>query len=132
MKKKYLIRQKRKFNGDVTNASCTYECTEAEIQALVPLLEGVITVMEENTALSSAEGASDVVTGGLPISSISMVHSEAKSKFFGAYDKPILFKATVSVVELQNIFKTHQPFSGAYETEKPDNVFPKVSHMGAL
>ncbi|BFU77181.1 hypothetical protein ALC152_03960 [Arcobacter sp. 15-2] len=131
-KKTYLIKQERKFNGDVTVASASYECDEAEISGLVALLEGVVTVMEENLSLSSAEGASNVVTGGLPIDSVSLVHSEAKTKYFGAYNKPLLFKATTSVTELQNLFKTHKPFSGAYETEAPDNVFPKVSHMGAL
>ena len=131
-KKVYLVKQKRKFNGDVSVASFTYECEEAEIQAIVAQLEGVITVLVEDVALSSAEGATDVVTGGLPITSISMVHSEAKTKFVGAYDKPLLFKTTTSVVELQNLFKTHKPFSGAYATETPDNVYPKIGSMGAL
>jgi hypothetical protein len=131
-KKTWLVKQERKFNGDVTVASFQYECEEAEIQAIVAVMEGKITVLEENVTLSSADDASNVVTGGLPIDRISMVHSEAKTKTLGAYNRPILFKSTTSVVELQNLFSQHKPFSGAYETEKPDAVYPTVGNIGNL
>jgi len=131
-KKTYLVKQERKFNGDVTVATFSYECEETEIQAIVTLLEGKITVLVEDTTLSSAADASNVVTGGLPIDSIALVHSEAKTKYVGAYNKPILFKSTTSVVDLQNAFLLHKPFTGAYETEKPDAVYPKVGNIGQL
>jgi len=132
MAKTYLVKQERKFNGETTTASFSYTCEESEISALVPLLDGKITVLVEDTTLSSAEDASTTVTGGIPIDSISMVHSEAKTKFIGAYDKPILFKITTSVVDIQNLLKTHKPFAGAYATEVPDNVYPKIGSMGNL
>jgi hypothetical protein len=132
-KKLRLFIQERKFNGDVTKASVYYSCEDAEAQAIVDMSEGVIKVMVEDTAMSSAEGASNAVTGGLPINNIAMVHSESKSKYFGPYgDTPWLFKTTTSVVELQNQFKLHTPYSGTYATEKPDNAFASMSHMGAL
>jgi len=130
-KKKYLLRQERKFNGDVTVASTTYECEEAEIQGIVDKLEGIVTVLEENVSLGNG-ATNNEVTGGLPIDSISMVHSEAKTKNFGAYGKPLLFKSTTSVVELQNLFKLHKPFTGAYDTEQPDAVYPRVGNIGNL
>lgn len=131
-RKKYLIRQERKFNGDVTRASLTYECEEAEVSAIVAKLEGVITVMEENVALSSAEGATNLITGGLVIDSVAMVHSEAKTKYFGAYDKPFVFKATTSITELQAMFELHKPFTGASIAEKPDVAYPKLGNIGQL
>jgi hypothetical protein len=125
--------QERKFNNDVTKASVYYECEDVEAQWIVDNSEGIVKVMVEDTAMSSPAEASNLVTGGLPVGNISMVHSESKTKYFGPYgDKPWLFKATVSVVDLQAQFKLHKPFTGAYEAEKPDNAFPKVSHMGAL
>lgn len=131
-KKKYLFRQERKFNGDVTMATATYECEESEAQAIVAVLEGKISVLVEDVALSSAPDASNTVTTGLPIENIVLSHSNAKSKYFGAYNKPMLFKQSTSVVELQQLFKLHKPFTDAYETEFPDKVIPRVSHMGAL
>lgn len=127
----YKVQQVRKFNGEVTKTSFDYECEQAEMQAIVDKLEGVITVFESNVTLSSPAEATNVVTGGLPIESISMVHSEAKTQYLSGY-RPVLFKSTTTVVELQNLFKTHKPFSGSFETENPDNVYPRVSHMGAL
>lgn len=131
-KKNYLIRQQRKFNGDVTVASANYECEETQIGAFVSKLAGVVTVMEENLTLSSPDGASDVVTEGLVIDSISLVHSEAKTKFIGAYNKPLVFKSTTSVNELQTLLKTHKPFSGAFDTATPDEVYPKIGSWGNL
>lgn len=125
-KKAYLTKQEIKYNGDVQTSSFTYVCEETEIQAIVDKMQGVVTVFEENVTLSSAEGASNVVTTGLPISSVSMVHSEAKTVFFSGF-KPIIFKDTVKVTELQDMFKLHKPFKGAYEAEKPDNAFPKLA-----
>ena len=131
-KKNYLIRQQRKFNGDVTVASANYECEETQIGAFVSKLAGVVTVMEENLTLSSPDGASDVVTEGLVIDSISLVHSEAKTKFIGAYNKPLVFKSTTSVNELQTLLKTHKPFSGAFDNATPDEVYPKIGSWGNL
>lgn len=132
MKKLYKFIQERKFNGDLSRATFEVNCTAEQAQAIKDKLAGRITVMVADDTLSDAPEVSDVVAGGLPIESISMVHSEAKSQWISAYGKAILFKDTVSVVELQNMFKLHEPFTGAYATEKPDNVFPKVSHMGNL
>lgn len=131
-KKKYTIKQERKFNGEVTFASGTYECEETDVQAIVAKLEGVITVLEENVTLSSPEGASNIVTGGLVIDGISMVHSEAKTQYFGAYKKPFIFKSSVSVTELQNMFKLHKPFTGAFASDLPDRVVPKIGNIGSL
>ena len=130
-KKKFVIKQERKFNNDSTVATATYECEESEVTAIVQKLEGIVTVLEENVGLGNG-AENNTVTTGLPIDGISMVHSEAKTKFFGAYGKPLLFKATTSVLELQELFKLHKPFTGAYETEKPDAVYPKVGNIGKL
>lgn len=130
--KLYLVKQERKFNGDVTTASFTVKCDTTQIEAIVSKLAGVITVYEQNTGLSSAEDASNLVVGGLPIDSISMVHSEAKTVYVGAYNKPILFKENVSVTELQTLFKAHTPFGSAFATEHPDNVYPRIGSMGNL
>lgn len=131
-KKAYLVRQTRKFNGKVTSISFTYECDATEIASLVAKLEGVVKVFEENITLSSADGASDVVTGGLPIDSISFVHSEAKTEYIGAYGKPILFKASASVTELRDMFKMHKPFNGAFVASTPDEVYLKLGTFGDL
>jgi hypothetical protein len=131
-KKTYVIKQQRKFNGDVTVATITYECDEAEIAGFLSLLDGKLTVLVEDVTLSSPEAQSDVVTGGLPIESIAMVHSEAKTKYVGAYNRAMLFKATTSVVELQNLLKTHKPFGGTFAAELPDAVYPKVSDFSKL
>ena len=131
-KKVFKISQQRKFNSDVTYASANYECDDTEIAQIVEKLDGIITVFEENTALSSPEGASDLITGGLVIDSVAMVHSEAKTKSFGAYNKPLVFKSTVSVTELQAMFKLHKPFTGAYEAQHPDKVYPRIGNIGNL
>ena len=125
-KKSFLVKQRIKYNGDISQNTFTYECEETEIQAIVGKLAGVVTVFEENVTLSSAEGASDVVTTGLPIDYISMSHSEAKSVYFSGF-KPIVFKDTVKVTDLQEMFKLHKPFKGAYESQKPDNALPKLA-----
>lgn len=131
-KKTYKVTQKVKFNGNVSSISFNYECDETEIAALVAKLAGVVTVFEENISLSSPAGASDLVTGGLPVQSISFVHSEAKTVYVGAYQKPILFKDSVSVTELRAMLKLHKPFDGAYSTEFPDEVYPKLGTFGDL
>lgn len=131
-KKTYLVKQQRKFNGDVTVASFTYECDEAEIAGFLALLEGKLTVLVEDVTLSSPDGASDVVTGGNPVESIALVHSEAKTKYIGAYNRPILFKATASTQEIQALLKTHKPFGGTFATEFPDAVYPKSSDFSKL
>ncbi len=131
-KKTYKVTQKVKFNGNVSSISFNYECDETEIAGLVSKLAGVVTVFEENISLSSPAGASDLVTGGLPVQSISFVHSEAKTVYVGAYQKPILFKDSVSVTELRSMLKLHKPFDGAYSTELPDEVYPKLGTFGDL
>lgn len=131
-KKLYKVSQRRKFNGEVSYASVTYECDPSEIEAVIGKLAGVITVYEENTTLSSAEGATDVITGGLVIDQISMVHSEAKSKSFGAFNKPLVFDSAVSVMDLQAMFLLHKPFTGAYSEEKPDRVYPRIGNIASL
>jgi hypothetical protein len=131
-KRKFRLEQEVKFNGVVSKIVGSYECEEAEIQAIIEKLGGVVTVMEENTTLSSPAETSNLVTGGLPIESIWMSHSDAKSKVFGSYGKPFLFKETVGVVELQQLFKLHKPFSGAYEAEVPDSVKPVIGNMADL
>lgn len=130
-KKLYVFQQERKFNGETTYGYIRYVCEKEEAAAIVAASDGKISVLEENTELSSAADASTTVTGGLPIDGISMVHSQAKTAYFGGR-KPWLFKIATTAVDLQNMFKNHKPFSGAYENEKPDNCYPKLSHMGAL
>lgn len=132
MAKTYLIRQERKFNGETTVASITYTCDEAQLQAIIAAMEGKITVLEENVTLSSPAEASPVITGGLVIDNISMIHSEAKTKYFGAYNKPIVFKSSTSVTELQNMFNLHTPFGEKFAGEKPDNSYPKMGNIGNL
>ena len=131
-KKAYLVRQSRKFNGKTTSVTFTYECEETEISSVVAKLDGVIKVFEENLTLSSAAGTPDVVTGGLPIDSVSFVHSEAKTEYIGAYGKPILFKASASVTELRDMFKLHKPFNGTFATETPDEVYLKLGTFADL
>jgi len=126
MAKAYLVKQEIKYNGDVSNNTFTYNCEEVEIQGIIAKLAGVITVFESNVTLSSAPEASNVVTTGLPIDYISMSHSEAKSVYFSGF-KPIVFKDTVKVTDLQDLFKLHKPFKGAYEAEHPDNALPKLA-----
>lgn len=125
-KKKYLLKQEIKYNGDVSSNTFTYECEETEVTQIVEKLAGVVSVFEENVTLSSPDATSNVVTIGLPIDYITMSHSEAKSKFFSGY-RPIVFKDTVKVTELQAMFKLHKPFTGAYEAEYPDNAIPKLA-----
>ena len=131
-KKKYVIKQQRKFNGDVSTATVVYECDETEIAAILALMEGKLTVLEENITLSSPDTQSDIVTNALCIDNVVLVHSEAKSKYFGAYGKPILFKASTSVTALQALFETHKPYTGSFATEFPDFAKPNVGNIGNL
>lgn len=131
-KKNYRVSQEVKFNGKVTNINFTYQCDETEISAVVAKLAGVVTVYEENLTLSSPAGASNLITGGLPIDSIAFTHSEAKTVYVGGYNKPIVFKESVSVTELRNMLKLHKPFNGSFATEVPDEVYPKVGTFGDL
>ncbi|MFY9090286.1 hypothetical protein [Arcobacter aquimarinus] len=131
-KKSYRVSQRVKFNGNISTINFTYECDETEIAGLVEKLAGNVKVYEENVALSSPDGATDVITGGLPVDSIAFVHSEAKTVYVGGYNKPIVFKESVSVQELRSMLKLHKPFSGSFETQLPDEVYPKVGTFGDL
>lgn len=129
MKKKWKVSQRYKYMSEVRTVTLNYECTEAELQAIIAVLEGVITVYEENVTLSSPAETSETITGGLPVVSVSMIHSEAKTQYFGGFGKSLIFKPTTSMVEIQNMFKLHTPFDGAYAAEKPDKVFPKMGQF---
>ncbi len=129
MRKQWKLTQTYKYMGEVRNVTLNYSCTEAELSAIIAALEGKITVYEENVTLSSPAETNEAITGGLPIASVSMVHSEAKTQFFGGYGKSLIFKSTTNMVEIQNMFKLHSPFDGAYIAEKPDKVFPKMGQF---
>jgi hypothetical protein len=121
MKKDYIIKQRVKIGGDVQTVTIYYTCEESELQSIVAMLAGVVTVFAEDVALSSPEGANDVITNSTDIENIIMKHSGDKTVFFGAFGKPIRFDASKSGKEIAALFKTHKPFPNR-TTEHPDNV----------
>ena len=127
-KKEYNIKQERKFNNEVSKAYLSVTCEETEIQGFLDKLDGVLTVFEQNVSLSSVPEASNVVTGGLCVTSVSMAHDAAKTVSIYS-SRPMLFKSTVSVAELQASLMLWKPFNGAYETETPTKVYPKIASI---
>ena len=94
------------------------------------MLEGHVTVLEENTSLSKTTGSNEVA-GGIYLKSISMTHSESKSAYFGGY-KPLIFKQIFSVTQIQAEFKLHKPYSNTFASQHPDNVYPTFSNINEL
>lgn len=128
-KKAYRVVQTYKYAGEQRTVTLTYECEEAELTAIVGLLEGKVQVFEENVTLSSPDTQSEVITGGIPIKNVAMSHSGAKTKYFGAYNRSIIFKSSTSFVAIQAAFELHKPYDAPFDTEKPDRAYPQMGQF---
>lgn len=121
----FLIRQKRKFGGVSSTATINFEGTDTECQNFVNDLGGEVSILEESKTITHTSTTDVVDAGDLVIDGISMIHSEAKTAYIGAYGKPIVFTG-VTVPQLQQKCEEMKPYKGSYEAEKPDSVNIKV------
>ena len=129
--KDYIVKQRVKVDGDIQIITFYYRCTEAELQAIIAKLVGVVTVFAQDIGLSSPAEASDVVVNSTNIENVIMKHSGDKTVFFGAFGKPIRLDASCSAKEFGLLFKTHKPFPNK-TTDVPDNVQVKLSSVSAV
>lgn len=126
--KKYEIKQIRSFNGVVTTARFNHFCDATELASIVAALDGVVEVYEQNTALGTAAGTSNVVTGGDVYMNVVLSNPKAAAVYVGAYGKGLLFKKST---DMQTLFKTHKPFEYAI-AEVPTKISAKMGSFADL
>lgn len=132
MAKTYKINQKVNVNGQMKTCSFSVYMDEADLIALLALLEGGYQVSEVSATLSDMTGANAVQVQTNPVSSItvsgSMTDSTGNPKAIFETIKPftgsIHFKQTASVDDIADVLKMSTPFSLA-PAEKPTRISVK-------
>lgn len=130
--KKYKVNQKVNVNGQIKTCSFQVYMDEADLIALLALLEGGYEVSEVNATLSDMSGANTLQTQTNPVSSItvsgSMTDATGNPKSIFETIKPftgsIHFKQTASVDDIADVLKVSTPFSLA-PAEKPTRISVK-------
>lgn len=120
----YVVKQETvDENGELIKSTMEYDCESTEMSALVSKMDGKVKVLEENATLSTGDSVSSSInsTSAVYVENIVMTHPDAKTKFVGAYGKPLVFKTGTTSKDLAQSFLTHKPF--AYPaTAKPARV----------
>lgn len=124
MAKKYIVSQKINLNGNVKSISFQAYLDEADLIALLALLEGGYEVKEVNDSLSKMAGADTLVTVSNPVSSIGMVGKDNQFETIKPFSGAIHFKQTATVDDIADVLKSATPFK-LLPTEKPTRVSVK-------
>lgn len=124
MAKKYIVTQKVNLNGNIKSVSFQAYLDEADLVALLALLEGGYEVKEVNATLSDMTKADTLVTTSNPVTSIGMVGAKNQFESIRPFSGAIHFKNTASVDDIANILKECTPFE-LLPTEKPSRVTVK-------
>lgn len=130
--KKYKINQKVNVNGQIKTCSFQVYLDEADLIALLALLEGGYEVSVVDATLSDMSGANTLQTQTNPVSSItvsgSMTDATGNPKPIFETIKPftgsIHFKQTATVDDIADVLKVSTPFSLA-PAEKPTRISVK-------
>ena len=124
MAKKYIISQKINLNGNVKSISFQAYLDEADLVALLSLLEGGYEVKEVNESLSNMTNADTLVTVSNPVTSIGMVGKDNQFETIKPFSGAIYFKQTATVDDIADVLKVSTPFSLA-PAEKPTRISVK-------
>lgn len=124
-KRKFKVTQRGEYLGKPFTVGFTLLGTDDNVTAFVGKLAGAIEVYEQNTSLSTPEGTSLTVTTGRPIEYIKMVKKGCQTAYISG-NNPMVFKDSVSSVEIQEMCKLFEPFVG------PDEVALNFKPTSAL
>jgi hypothetical protein len=124
MAKKYIITQKINLNGNTKSVSFQCYLDEADLIALLALLEGGYEVKEVNDSLSDITHSDTLVTSSNPVTSIGMVGPQNQFESIRPFSGAIYFKQTATVDDIANVLKVATPFA-LLPTEKPTRVTVK-------
>lgn len=124
MAKKYIVSQRINLNGNVKSISFQAYLDEADLTALLALLEGGYEVKEVNETLSNMVGADTLVTVSNPVTSIGMVGKDNQFETIKPFSGAIHFKQTATVDDIADVLRNATPFK-LLPTEKPSRVSVK-------
>ncbi|MDD2896915.1 MAG: hypothetical protein PHG81_12935 [Aliarcobacter sp.] len=133
--KKYIVKQTTNWSGRGEKTSTfVFPCgSEAELNTLLPFLDGRIEVYEKNDVLSSAVDASTVSTSTNTIDSIKFRLPGAETVYVAAFKRPIVLKSSASIGNIGETMRwTVKPFSGVFATELPSDVSIDTGNLNNL
>lgn len=119
--KKYIVKQSTNHNGkgEKTATFTVQGDSEAQCDLIISALDGKVEVYEMSATLGNPTGATATVSLNA-VDSIRFTSPVAKTVYVSAYNRPIIFKASVDMNSLkQSLESTMEPFGDLHPSLKP-------------